>query len=365
MSYVSTNNDALWIALQSGVACYVEGAPGTGKTKVISQFMRMLEVKPIVYCPSHHGDEDICGMPDTDPETRRQVTCYQDWLYDLQNPGRGLILDELPCSGPRKRPPLLSILQEGVIGTGESRIELAPGTMRCGIGNPPEQSPNGTPLEASLCNRLYHHQWVLPFQSWFDGMMACGNFENTLRFPVVGDTSGHKPAWYRLIANLLKRHPELREVAEIDDETTAFLSLRQWHRLADCLAAASQVQADADVHHQLAAGMVGKDGAEMLMAAKGKSLLYDPAEVVDGKVSVTYDDRLDRLWFLPSGIIDTLTDDGNPARVERAYDVLIEMGEHGLLDPVAPVIGFCRKTFGEMSEDQRVRMGELGAALTA
>ena len=363
---VATNNDAAWLAAQAGISVFITGESGSGKSQICEQFLLALGRVPHIFCPSHSQQEDICGLPDVDRKTNRQIVAYQDWMHDLTNRGRGLVVDELTCSTSRMRPSLLRIFQEGIIGHGESQIRFADDCIRIALANPPDMAPNGTPLEPSLCNRMYHHTWVTPYDSWRKGMLAGGNWEAANDFPIVGDWSGHKQQWYSLVVAVLDRHPDLRKFqGKFDDEVAGYESLRQWHRLCDALACASQVRADGDVYAQLAVGMIGSEGADALMEARAKSLLYDPAAVVDGKEAVRYDDRLDRLWFLPAGILDTLEDDHDDDRVRRGYDVLIEMGERGLLDAVGPVIGVIRSKWDCMSDEQRARYGELAQSLTS
>ena len=198
-----------------------------------------------------------------------------------------------------------------------------------------------------MLNRLYHHQWELPFESWYTGMMNGGKFEiDPSSFPLVGDTSAYLPKWTRMIGRLVKLKPSLREGKPSEDEH-GFCSLRQWHALSLALAGANQVGADGEVYAKLASGMIGSAGAGQLMAYLGANDIYDPAKVIDGVEIVDYTDGIDRLVCLPVGILNALAPDKDEdkARIERAVTVLVSMGENGLFDCVGPVLEDMRRSY--------------------
>ena len=57
------------------------------------------------------------------------------------------------------------------------------------------------------------------------------------------------------------------------------------------------------------------------------------------------EDRVDQLVFLPCGIMETLEDDHSSKRLDGAFNVLVEMGENGLLDCVGPVLSQLTNTY--------------------
>jgi hypothetical protein len=304
--------------------------------------MRALGLKPFVFIPSQHMPEDVGGLPDIDRKTGVARMVHLEWLVRMTQAGWGIIFDELTTAPQSMRPALLSLLNEGRVGD----LVLHPSTIRVAAANPPELAPNSSPLEPSMLNRLYHHDWVVPFDTWLAGMMNGGQFSLPTNFPIVGDTTAYLPKWTRRIGYLLQRQPALRTCKQIPDDERAFPSLRQWHNLARCLAGADKVKAGGEVVNEIATGMVCSAGAGQLMQSIAAQDLYDPAEVVDKKVSLDFDDdRVDQLVFLPVGILETLSDDHSDKRLDNAFDVLVDMGENGLLDCVGPVLSELTNTY--------------------
>ena len=81
-----------------------------------------------------------------------------EWMHDLLLAKRWLFVDELTSAQTQMRPPLLSCFNERRVGS----LHFHPTTIVSAAANPPELAPNGSPLEPSICNRLYHHDWVFP-----------------------------------------------------------------------------------------------------------------------------------------------------------------------------------------------------------
>lgn len=335
-------NAALYIVIQCGISGIAWGGTGECKTAFLEALIRAMGLKPFVFIPSQHMPEDIGGIPDIDKKSGVFRMVYPEWLVRMTQPGWGIIFDELTTAPQPMRPSLLSLLNEGRTGD----LRLHPSTIRVAAANPPELAPNSSPLEPSMLNRLYHHDWELPFDSWLSGMLNGGQFTVPTNFPIVGDYSSYAPKWTRRVGYLLQRQPALRGCKRIPDDERAFPSLRQWTNLARCLAGADKVKASGDVINQIATGMVGSAGAGQLMQSIAAKDLYDPADVVDGKATIDYTgDRVDQLVFLPCGILETLADDHASKRMDGAVKVLIEMGENGMLDCVGPVLNEMTNTY--------------------
>ena len=355
-------NAALYIVIQCGTAGIAWGGTGECKTAFLQALIRAMGLKPFVFIPSQHMPEDVGGMPDIDKKSGVSRMVHLEWLVRMTQAGWGIIFDELTTAPQSMRPALLSLLNEGRVGD----LVLHPSTIRVAAANPPELAPNSSPLEASMLNRLYHHDWELPFDSWLEGMLNGGQFTTPTNFPIVGDISSYVPKWTRRVGYLLQRQPALRGCKRIPDDEKAFPSLRQWYNLSRCLAGADKVKASGDVFNQIATGMVGSAGAGQLMQSIAAKDLYDPAEVVDKTVTIDYTgDRVDQLVFLPCGILETLADDHSSKRLDNAVDVLVEMGENGLLDCVGPVLNDLTNTYADYRVPKKLlsRYGKLVAQI--
>lgn len=324
-------NAAYYIAAQCGASPVAWGVSGVGKSAMIQAMAEWLGYKFICFIPSQHMPEDIGGIPFHNKERGVAEMVAMEWIQELTQPNVCLFIDELTTAPSQMRPPLLTVLNERRVG----KLSFHPSTIVCSAANPPEFAPNSSPLEASMLNRCYHHQWVTPFDSWFAGMMNGGEFSMPTDFPVVGDYSMHLPKWSRLIGSLVKAQPNLRETKALPEGEMGFPSLRSWHRLAHCLAGADKVGADGDVMAELGSGLVGSTGSSQLMTYVASMDLYDPDAVVDGRESVDYaEDRIDQLVFLPVAMINALRTNSSDRRIDKACEVMVSMGEHNMLDLV-------------------------------
>jgi hypothetical protein len=355
-------NAALFIVIQCHVAGIAWGGTGCAKSAFLEALAKALGYKFYCFIPSQHMPEDIGGIPDIDKKLGIAKMVPMQWIKALTEPNWFLFIDEVTTAPQPMRPPILSVLNEGRIGD----LEFHPTTIRVAAANPPELAPNSSPLEASMLNRLYHHDWEVPFDTWLAGMMNGGQFSTPQGMPIVGDLSSYLPKWTRRVGYLLQRQPALRECRQVPDDEKAFPSLRQWYNLSRCLAGADKVKASGDVFNQIATGMVGSAGAGQLMQSIAAKDLYDPAEVVDKTVTIDYTgDRVDQLVFLPCGILETLADDHSSKRLDNAVDVLVEMGENGLLDCVGPVLNDLTNTYADYRVPKKLlsRYGKLVAQI--
>lgn len=324
-------NAAYYIASQCGTSCVGWATTGVGKSALIEAMAHALGYKFFCFIPSQHMPEDIGGIPFHNQERGVAQMIAMEWLQELTQPNCMLFIDELTTAPQQMRPPLLSVLNERRVGN----LTFHPSTIVCAAANPPELAPNSSPLEPSMLNRCYHHEWETPFDTWLVGMMNGGVFPAPSGLPVVGDYTSYLPKWTRLIGSLCKAQPTLRETTTIPENEMAFPSLRSWFRLAHCLAGADKVGAGGDVMAELGGGLVGKAATSQLMTYIASLDLHDPDAVLDGKESVKYEqDRIDQLVYLPVAMLNALRSNSAGKRIDKACEVMIEMGENDMLDVV-------------------------------
>lgn len=339
-------NLSFYIAAQCGASCVAWGPSGVGKSALIKSLADALGYKFYCFIPSQHMPEDIGGIPFHDIGRKVAEMIPMEWIMALTEPGWLLLIDELTTAPQQMRPALLSALNERTVG----KLRFHPSTIILSAANPPELAPNSSPLEPSLCNRLYHHNWVTPFDSWLQGMMNGGEFPAPTNIPVVGDYSLYLPKWTRLIGSLVKSQPALRETTTIPENEMAYASLRSWFRLAHCLAGADKVGAEGDVMAELGNGLVGKAATSQLMTYIAALDLHDPDAVLDGKAKVQYgQDRIDQLVYLPVAMINALRSNPGGKRIDKACEVMIEMGENDMLDVVMAPLAEITELFPQYS----------------
>jgi hypothetical protein len=185
-----------------------------------------------------------------------------------------------------------------------------------------------------------------------------GVFETPDNFPIVGDYSAYLPKWTAALGNFAHRNRSGIVTEELPEGEQAFCSPRMLFNLSHCLAGADKVKADGETIEQLCNGTVGRDIGAQLIEFIGVMNLYDADEVIDGKVTVDYaDDRVDSLIYLPAAIMDALKPEGRhgKARLDKAVEVLLDMGDNGLLDAVMPVMGELQRSHPKWTAPKKLK----------
>lgn len=355
-------NAAYFIAIQCGTTSIAWGGTGVAKSAFVEALAKALGYKFFCFIPSQHMPEDIGGLPWLNVTKRVGEMLPMEWIQALTEAGWLLFIDEVTTAPQPMRPPILGVMNERRIG----KLSFHPSTIVCGAANPPELAPNSSPLEPSVLNRCYHHQWEFPYDSWLQGMMNGGQFSAPTNVPVVGDYSMYLSKHTRLVGMFTKAQPALRETKVVPENEYAFPSPRTWYRLAHCLAGAEKVGASGDVMEQLGNGLVGTAATGQYMTYLAARDLHDANLVVDGKEKVDYsEDRLDQLVYLPVAMIEALKSNGTEKRITKACEVMIEMAEHNMLDLVMPTLGEVSSLFPayEIPAKLEDRYGRLLAQL--
>ena len=342
---VVLDNVAYLIALQV-VPAMAWGGAGEAKTALAELLALAMGYQFYPFIPSLHMPEDVGGFP-VPPGVGEAFakTVPLEMIYALTQPKWFFFIDETTTAPQQMRPPLLSVMNEKRVG----KLNFHPTTIICGAANPPELAPNSSPLEPSMCNRMYHHEWELPFDAWYEGMQNGGQFKlspDDVKHLIVGDIGNKLPVWTRWISNLCKSQTKLRRITRLPETEMAYPSLRSWFNLAKCLAAADTVSAEPAIYSQLATGCVGSAAAAELMQYVAAMDLYDVDAVLDGTEKVSYDaDRVDTLAHLPDAMLSSLRTNQTGKRVDTAVEVMIELGENQMLDcvmgPLSEVLEVC------------------------
>jgi len=292
------------VAQTCSVPVYTEGDTGQGKTSTWAALAKAIEYEFLDKNCALHEPSEFGGIPFPDFNRGVTVVLPMEWTQRVTKPKCLLFFDELPCLSQETRPVVLKALSERILGVQKFADDL----ICCAAGNPSEMSPNGTPLERSLCNRFYHHKWVAPIASWLKGMDNDCNFEGYANVPILPKTwLTFRPKWSGLIASYCRSSGNYESKYDPDNPgDPAFATLRSWRNLALGLAAAESVNAEPEIYHQIATGLVGRDMASMFLEDVSLKELIDPEGVLNGTATVDFKARLDILHCLPSAIIRCL-----------------------------------------------------------
>jgi len=360
-------NASYWIACQSGVSSIAWGGVGVAKNALIEAVAEFLGYVAHVFIPSQHAPEDIGGIPVHDATAGFVRMSLMEWMHDLANPKRWLFIDEGTSAPTQMRPPLLSCLNERRIGG----FKFHPSTIVSMAANPPELAPNGSPLEASVCNRLYHHQWEFPADLWHAGLRSGGKFPVPSAFPIVGDFEFLLPKWGGMISLLCRNKPSLINTETVHEGTLAFPTPRSWWNLARCLAAAESCGMLDHCRAELGAGIVGAGASAELMALVDSQGMHNVEAILDGTEKVVVNDStIDRLISLPSAIVVHLNERKragavDPSVVEKSYEVMVSLAEDDLADFSVPSMSEVKRLFPahKISPKLATRYGKIVAAL--
>lgn len=333
------------IVAQTGLSVIAWGVPGVAKSALIEALARKLKRKFYHFIPSIHLPEDLSGIPRLNPADLFAKMVPMEFMAACREEGWLFFFDELTTAGSQMRPPMLSLMHEGRVGS----IQWHPGTMRCAAANPEEWAPNGSPLEGALLNRMMHWEWQFPMDTYLAGLENNLQFEVPDDLPVVDMQVAQdecQPFWGRRVAGYLRTNPNavvLKQAPE--DGTKAYPSPRTWHNVAVSLAAASSVNAPMECYAEIAEGWVGKTEASQFLQYVSSCDRYNPDEILDGSVTPDYGkDRVDQLIHLPWLLTQTLrgrkkAGSLNDSAITNCITCMLGMAEAQMMDCVIGPMG--------------------------
>lgn len=319
-------NLAYYIAIQCRVPALAWGGTGVCKSQSLRALARQLDFHFYSLIGSCHAPEDFGGIPFPVYDQGCADLLPMRWVRKTTEPNWLILLDEVTTIPQQVRPVSLSMLSEREIGG----VPMHPTTIICGACNPPELAPNAAPLEKSMLNRFYHHDWVVPMKGYLEGMRHDQNFPapEVAILPETWQTYGGK--WSALVADFLEARPSMAEHQHTaDDERRSFPSPRAWSKAALLLAGAESVDAPAEIYVELLSGMIGSEGANEFLAYCSTVELYNPEEIVTGETKVNWKKaRFDVIACLPSAVIGAIKRENTAERFGNAVKFFVELCQH-------------------------------------
>jgi MoxR-like ATPase len=326
--WAQSTNMAFYIAGMSGTPSLTIGGPGSAKSQSVISFAKSLGYDPLLLICSNRAAEDFSGIP------RLDLTHYEtvpaDFLMRATKPKCCLIFDELLSIPPHVRAAVMSIWSERIFAT---KHRLADDCLIFGMANPPEQTPNGSPLEPPIANRFFHHKWKHNYADWKTGMMTADLEFPAPSFPDMptpGQTVSQRIKYGALITTYCDQNPQDRERFSDDPEELSYPTPRSWTNLRNALAIADAMGATEDVTRDLCVGFVGRSAGQALNALIANADLLPADDYLDGKFTYHYQkNKPEEAVVLMANLTTALRLNYSPQRLARALEVYCnQIGTH-------------------------------------
>ena len=318
-------NVSVLIASSVQASSLIEAGVGVGKSSVIAQYAKKLKKKLLILIGSQHPAEDYSGLPYVEEGGKFFRHVPATWARDMCEHPCTLFLDELTSVDGANRAPLLGVCAERKI----NGLRLHPETLIIAACNPPEFTPNGTPLEMSMNNRFYHHQWVHDKSAWDAGMTAsdgefeCGWIPDLPKreewLPYVSTFGHHIVAYTNQNSGTLDNPPE----SSSDDR--AFPTPRTWKYLRDALALAKCIGAPKRITAELCVGFVGDVAGRAFNEYLNTLDLMPVEQALDDPMLFKHKkDRVDLTIALMTGVCAAVRQQYTPERMTAALELFVD-----------------------------------------
>ena len=280
------------------------GPPGLGKTAVVGQVAKRLNINYVSYSVTHHTRQSALGLPYIDDEeydgkhykvSRYTMSEIIASVYDAMRESgvhEGILfLDEINCVSETLAPAMLQFLQYKVFGT----HKLPRGWVLVCAGNPPEYNRSARELDPAMLDRMKRIDVTPDLDSWLGFASSHGVH------PAITTYLQNKPGnFYRVRATV---------------DGTRIVTARVWEDLSRMLQAYEQVGIKADgslVAQYLQDPEVAEDFTLYLELFSKYQNQYDIERVLDGNYgpqmvnrvkSAPFDERIAVVNLLDSALL--------------------------------------------------------------
>lgn len=325
---------ALAAGIQANVPTGVIGDPGQGKTATVENSTSGWGRHVETVIGSNREATDFLGVMIED-EGAIKYSSFQ-WVKNLNKAPKGLLLlDEFNTSAPSTMKGMLRVVQERYVGD----EKLNDSVSIVALMNPVENAVDAYDLPAPMANRMMHLKWVFDAQHWMENVGT--GFQNTtplsLESMLGADPLSRKAAVSAAVTTFLRSHSKHLTPPVPSDPVKAggaWPSPRSWTNVIDVLSQLDRY--DEEAAFLVVEGLVGEGAATEYFAWLAAADLYDPAEVIDGTVSVNWkEERADRLFALVQGVT-ALGLSGDSALWQKAAAVLAKCADGGKADVAFP-----------------------------
>lgn len=318
-----SHNAPFFLALQV-VPSIAWGGTGVGKSASMEALAKALDRTFVPLLGATMAPEDLGGFPLPDYKAGVVRQMPASWA-DRTKDGKALVFcDEVTNVPSAVQAGMLSVLTERRVGD----YQMPASTLFAAAANPPELCPNAVPLAPAMRSRFAHFDWHIDYEHWFAGLRG-GCDWGAPEFPVVPPNwQDSLPQFGALVEAFLRSAPDCREKLPEDDETMSFPTLRTWHYLVRCFAAAQAAGYDSNssIFKQLAFACVGDAAGSEFVRYWHHLDLVNPESILTGESKFEYVKRPDVLLCLLTGLVAGLRTNTSKDRWLRAAEVFIAVG---------------------------------------
>ena len=210
---------------ENRIPFYLEGKPGIGKTEIVRQIAKELEIGFVSFSITHHTRNSLLGLPvitELENEKYTKYTMSEIIAAVLEKKELGqtegiLLLDEFNCASDTVMPTMLSFLQTRNIG----QHQLPEGWTIVLCGNPKEYNKSARSFDAVILDRVRR----LSIESHLQDFLEYAK-EINLHQTVLDFLTAYNKYFYR---------------CNINDTNTEVVTARSWENLSHAITAYEQL----------------------------------------------------------------------------------------------------------------------------
>ena len=185
---------------------FIWGSPGIGKTALINQTTKELEIGCVTLITASRDPIDLSGLPGTDKQARTTYWNRPEELPTVERDGEYgiLFLDELTSAPPLMQTVCYRLVQEGIVGD----YQLPPGWVCVAAGNLSTDDAVSFRQSSALASRFGHYDMTVDVKEWIIWGRANGISEDILAF-----------IWWK---------PDALLAMDLEEEEHSFPTPRTW-----------------------------------------------------------------------------------------------------------------------------------------
>lgn len=202
---------------------FLEGLPGVGKTQIVSQIAKELDIGYVNFSITHHTRNSLLGLPvikdleDGGKYTEFTISEIIAAVYREVEKGHEegvLLLDEFTCISDTILPTMLAFLQTKNIG----KYALPKGWIVVLCGNPPEYNRSARRFDPAITDRMRKLEIDFSAKAFMD--------------------YGKEKGFHSIVMDYLKTHPSNIYVCNMNKKgSDELVTCRGWENLSDNLKA--------------------------------------------------------------------------------------------------------------------------------